>query len=343
MSELLRKLAAHVRAASDPDLHVVAGQDWSDDDSGSMMTASEPQLGKAELVDPKGSVDGVPVGDPEPGRLAYFMDGIERKHVPLYCSMVPVVYGYVAAAIRRRDDDRRMRTHLHQSREALYFPYRLVTSEVFHAAGMHTENTETGEKPLDEHPIILREAARVAVSKSRGRIENELAKNWLDAFTGGDDWLLVDGSLGGTLGGDFQKRESPNIIGVIKSHQTQYFPMEEQRAILGLRVGERSGVFMPMGRERRSPVYSWYLRLRPSDGRDVYFGLIRIEAPANERTLQMVDEISRWLLAERRPLSLPDGRWDKMFYPIRDCEQYLRSLAPTKTVLQASMIGFGGR
>ena len=149
-------------------------------------------------------------------------------------------------------------------------------------------------------------------------------------------WLVVDGSLGGTLGGDYEKYRNPNIIGLVKSHQTQYFQLEEQRGILGLRPGERSGVFQPLG---RTPVYSWYLRMRPNAGEDVYFGLIRVEAPAEDRTLDMADEISRWILAERAPLSLPDSRWDKMIYPIRDCEMFLKSLAPNRTVLEASLSG----
>jgi len=36
--------------------------------------------------------------------------------------------------------------------------------------------------------------------------------------------------------------------------------------------------------------------------------------------------ISRWILAEMIPLSLPDSRWDKMVYGIRDCEEYLRAI-----------------
>ncbi|MGB9618810.1 MAG: hypothetical protein ACPL7K_00185, partial [Armatimonadota bacterium] len=112
---------------------------------------------------------------------------------------------------------------------------------------------------------------------------------------------------------------------------------EEQRKILGLRVGERSGLFIPRGR-RRHEVYSWYLRLHSNAGQDVHFGLIRVEAAKCERTLAMVDEISRWILAERSPLSLPDSRWDRMIYPIRDCEQYLRSLAPSRTMLDAALL-----
>lgn len=336
MSELLRALATYIRNNRNPNLHVVSGQDLSED--APRLADAMPTTRQARLVDPKGSIDGVSVGDPKHGKLAYFIDGIERTHVPAYFSMVPIVYGYVAATIRKRED-RKMCTFKHKYGEALYFPQRFVDPAAFSGCGVEVVDTESGAKPLDEHPMILREAARVAISKERGKIETELTRMWLDEFQRGEDWLLVDGSLGGTLGGDYKKYESPNIVGIIKSHQTQYFPMEEQRKILGLKAGERSGVFMPLGREGTAPVYSWYLRMRPSDGQDVYFGLIRIEAPANDRTLDMADEISSWLLAERCPLSLPDARWDKMIYPIRDCELYLKSLAPTRTMLQASMIG----
>ena len=37
--------------------------------------------------------------------------------------------------------------------------------------------------------------------------------------------------------------------------------------------------------------------------------------------------VSRWILAERAPLALPDARWDRMVYGIRDCEEYLRATA----------------
>ena len=82
-------------------------------------------------------------------------------------------------------------------------------------------------------------------------------------------------------------------------------------------------------------MYSWYLRLRNPAGHDLSFGLIRVDAPADNRALENADMISRWLLAERNPIALPDGRWDRMFYTIRDCEQYLRSKAPSEASIRA--------
>ena len=41
----------------------------------------------------------------------------------------------------------------------------------------------------------------------------------------------------------------------------------------------------------------------------------------------MKNEImSRWIIAEVSPLSLPDARWDKMVYGVRDCEEFLRAV-----------------
>jgi DNA-binding NarL/FixJ family response regulator len=51
--------------------------------------------------------------------------------------------------------------------------------------------------------------------------------------------------------------------------------------------------------------------------------------PAPERLEELTARanlISRWILAEASPLALPDGRWDKMVYGIRDCEEFLRAV-----------------
>jgi len=330
MSELLRNLAVRIRDRADPRVHVVTGLELAEDEP-AVLAAATPHVGEAEVVEPSGKIDPVPVGEPQPGRFAFFMDGMQRQRVVFYFAGVPVLYAYTAAVIRTRGSDKRMRTHSPPVvREALYYPVKLVDMRL---DGIDVVDTDDGEKPIDEHPMIQLEAAAKKVSTVRETLESRVVSRWLGEFDGSDQWLLVDGSLTG----DYDHYAQPNIVGVIKSHQTQYFPMEEQRKILALRVGERSGIFIPRGR-RRHEVYSWYLRLHPNDGQDVHFGLVRVEAAKCERTRAMVDEISRWILAERSPLSLPDARWDRMIYPIRDCEQYLRSLAPSRTMLDAALL-----
>jgi hypothetical protein len=113
---------------------------------------------------------------------------------------------------------------------------------------------------------------------------------------------------------------------VIKSHRTLYVEGDALRIVLGLRKGERSSVFRVSPRSRSS-VLSWYLRLRAAEGRDSLWGLVRIEVAECDRPSERADEISRWVMAETTPLSLPDGRWDKMAYGVRDCEEFLRAIS----------------
>lgn len=331
MSELLKTLADYVRNVPNPSVHVVMRQGLSGEQP-IMLPSAEPKTIKSVLVED--SVCRGSVGEPCSGRIAYFMDGMQRPRGPIYInSTVPIIYGYVAATIRERGQDKRMRKHKHMPQESLYFPYDLLDWQGFRNAGMHTVDTTDRGQKADEHPLMMAERAKNKIGDVRSDLEKQLTSEWLAEFNNRDEWLLVDGSLSG----DYDNYTAPNIVGVIKSHQTQYFEFEDQQKILNLKAGERSGVFIPGGRNR-PPVYSWYLRLRPNDGMDVYFGLVRVEAAKCDRTLELVDEISRWLLNERSPLSMPDARWDRMIYPIRDCELYLKSLAPSSAALDAMLI-----
>lgn len=304
------------------------------DEQPMMLPAAEPTTIDAHIVED--IAGGKQVGDPQCGHIAYFMDGMQRPRGPVYVgSSIPWIYGYVAATIRARGVDKKMRKHDHEHRESLYFPYALTDWRPLHALGIDTVDTSEREQKTDEHPLMMAERAKKKISGVREDLEKALTSDWLRDFDGREEWLLVDGSLSG----DYDRYEAPNLIGAIKSHQSQYYDRASDRVIPSteLRAGERSGVFIPGGRNR-PPVYSWYLRLRPNDGRDLYFGLVRVEAAKCDRTLEMADEISRWLLAERAPLSMPDARWDRMIYPIRDCELYLKSLAPAHATLDALLL-----
>lgn len=338
MSDLLRSLADYVRQHPGSRVRVTTNEGVTEDGA-AMLKGADPGVGGCDL-EGRG-VDGVPVGPGEPGEFRYFLDGMQRPRGPIYIdSAVPITYGYIGAAIRWRGPDKRMRTleGMRESSEALYlscsvaerFDDSRAVLRGLLTSGLCIEDTDTRGEPPTEHPLALAQAARDRISTVRGGLEEKLIARWLAGATPSDGWLLVDGSL--------PDRYESGVVGVTKSHGTQYFPWEDQQKILALEPGERSGVFVPIIKERRKPVYSWYLRLHPNDGRDVYFGLVRVEVPRTQRMLDMADEISRWLLAERSPLSLPDARWDKMIYPIRDCEQYLKSLAPSHASLDALLV-----
>jgi hypothetical protein len=258
-----------------------------------------------------------------------FLDGIQRAEVKLYHQTVPIVYAYAAATIRRRVD-RQMRTLRTDGadwlteREALFYPSRYVDaaqlSDVGAARNQLIDTTPPGSDPLPLFPPLLYARAGQHVNRWRESIERELAVRWCSDVH--HDWLLVDGSqtLSPELAG------CSRAIGLIKSHRTRFFDGDEARTILDLKVGERSSVFEPRTRNL-TPVRSFYLRLRPHDHRDIFWGLVRVEM-AREHEVAMADVVSGWLLAEIAPISLPDVRWDRLLYPIRDCEQFLRARAP---------------
>jgi len=334
---LLTSLAQYLRrkTAADPALHVVSSL-AGERDMPVLQAETEPHVARAELIEGK-ELQAIAIGaERESSGFTAFLDGIQRGQVVFYRDLVPVVYGYTAAVVRERRD-RRMSTAGQAASERLYLPYDWLDPSELEAAGIATVDSSP-KRQLDQdeiHPLMLKHFADQAIAKTRRDLETRLAQEWMDSKREG--WLYLDGST--TSAQDVAQH--PRVVGIIKSHQTQYFPLQEQRKILALRAGERSSVFQPASREF-TPVYSWYVRLRPYAGQDLYFGLVRVEAPATEETMRHVDELSRWLLVETQPLALPDGRWDRMIYPIRDCEEYLRSRAPTHVALQGLLEALKG-
>src|SRR5207237_1664751 len=113
---------------------------------------------------------------------------------------------------------------------------------------------------------------------------------------------------------------------VVKSHRPRHVDDDALHVVLGLTLGERSSVFRVAPRSR-SAVMSWYLRVRDATGHDPLWGLVRVEVTESSAPTERANEISRWVMKEMSPLSLPDGRWDKMSYGIRDCEEFLRAIS----------------
>ncbi|HEX7120535.1 MAG TPA: hypothetical protein VF212_17215 [Longimicrobiales bacterium] len=325
----LRRLA---RGADAPFRAAVAGGEPTP------LEAYGEELAEAEAVVVEPGTDrlrAVPVGAPAPSAFTAFLDGIQRSTVALYHGPVPIVYAYAAAVVRTRRARRMatlagagadgLRTRYQEEREGVFFPFRLVEPAAVAAAGVAAvalrDTSPPDGEPLPLFPPALYARAAQAVNRWRESLEGALADRWCREAEEG--WLLVDGSLTLTK----ELAAAPRAVGVIKSHRTRFFDGDDARTLLALEVGERSSIFQPKTRSF-TPVYSWYLRLRSPAGRDALWGLVRVEAAATAATLERADEISRWLLAETAPLSLPDKRWDRLLYPIRDCEEYLRTRAP---------------
>jgi hypothetical protein len=234
-----------------------------------------------------------------------------------------VVHGTVAAVVRQRVERRLITWRPPIVRRAMYAPMAMLPSEwseAVAAVDLDVVDTLAKRKPESGHPFELQEIAYQSILGARERIEQELGDAWCDAS---DESLFIDGGISASA----KIASSSSVVGVVKSHQKMYVRAEDLPVILQLRAGQRSSVAR-IAESRRSPVWSWYLRLRDASGRDPFWGLVRVEVAVgrDERaSCERANEVSRWILAEALPLSVPDARWDKMVYGIRDCEEYLRA------------------
>jgi hypothetical protein len=259
--------------------------------------------------------------------FAAFLDGTQESRVFTYAHGMPVIHGKVAAVVRVRSD-RRMATWRHTVGQRIYAPRRLLSErwkatldalpiDVRDISGAPDANT-----PLIEHPFAIRDAAIHEVQADRERAEHRLAEQWCD---GEREPLFVDGGISGAD----RVARSQIAVGVVKTHRTLYAEGDSLQVVFGLSEGERTSVFR-ITSPKRTTVASWYLRLRDPAGRDPMWGLVRVEvadsAVSDDDIRRRADEVSGWVLAEASPLALPDGRWDKMVYGIRDCEEFLRAI-----------------
>ena len=266
-------------------------------------------------------------GAPETKFVA-FLDGTQTSVVAQYRrGGVPIVLGTVAAVIRERRE-RRLFTWRHIVERRLYVPRAQVSRAVWsrlETSGLlvcdTADNEEEGPNSA-EHPLAMREAAVHRVQKDRERAEQALAVEWCGRE---DRCLFVDGPISGAE----PVAHARCAVGVVKAHRTLYASGDALTRVLALAEGERSSVFLVTS-PKRATVESWYLRIRDPRGHDPMWALVRVEISEDGVRGQAIshraDEVSRWILAEVAPVSLPDGRWDKMVYGVRDCEEFLRAV-----------------
>jgi len=263
------------------------------------------------------------VRDESSPQPACFLDGIEQWKVVGYDGVLPIVRAYVAAAVRRRGNDRRLRTAFEGARDFAIAPLAAMAPERRRALTEHCPDVVDLSLEEGTQPGRVLELARRAVDSARQALERELAERCL-ARLSDTEWLVVDGllSVSGKLAGH------PRAVGVIKSHGAQFFSGADLERALTVPSAHRTSVFRARGGHARNEVYSWYLRLWPWEGNDLLYGLLRIEARAAAATVATASATSGWLLAERAPLATPDVRWDRLLYPMHDVETYLRARAP---------------
>lgn len=286
--------------------------------------ADPPVLAEATVIEGH-QLRAIAVTKPAVVQIAAFLDGRQESEVKMYRpGGAPIVAGTIGAVIRERRDQR-MFTWKHRVDQRLYVPTRYLSAadqRALEKSDFRVRDTTDGITESIAHPIALRELARNLVRNDRESLEHGLAQEWCASETRP---LLIDGGISAAQ----PIAKSACAIGVVKSHRTLYVQGDAMHVTFRLGAGERTSVFL-IQPSKRAPVASWYLRLRDRTGHDPMWGLVRVEVSApRDRDGDIgvrADEVSRWILAEVSPLALPDARWDKMVYGVRDCEEFLRAV-----------------
>jgi hypothetical protein len=279
-----------------------------------------PRVIDAQVVENATMARPVP-GVPDPA-FGAFLDGIQESRVARVVRGAPIVWGRVAAVIRRRSG-RRLTTWEHPIVECrFYAPLAALDADTRRRLGDVglVDTARSDDDPvLSRHPTHVIERALHAVQRDRERAERALAEERCATMS---EPILIDGSISGS---DIAARHSC-AVGVVKSHRQLYASATVLEMILALSGGERTPV-VRIAPRNRTPVHSWYLRLRDGVAHDALWGIVRVEVAESGDPSARADEVSRWVLAERAPLALPDSRWDRMAYPVRDCEEFLRAIS----------------
>jgi hypothetical protein len=282
-------------------------------------------------------------------RLCYFLDGVQSSRELGRVEMAPVIVATVAAAIVNRCDRRFSRMPIESPPtvvQAVILPRSTGDArvEAFWELLLKAGFSELGPDEVPSYPHLvldsaeyiaeadpsdyvgMRERARVRVRALRERLEGGMMRRWeLDDRTleDPDAWIAVDGQLKDI------RESNRQAIGLIKSVARPEFVGKDVGMLLDLEPGMRTTSFVPDWQLRRDPSErrtSWYLRMWPPQrGADALGSLMRVEAPRDMEPA-IVDEISRWILAERAPLAKPDPRWPAMIYPIHYVEKILKPL-----------------
>ncbi|HET6644629.1 MAG TPA: hypothetical protein VFG65_03935 [Fimbriimonadales bacterium] len=269
----------------------------------------------------------VPAADES--RFTHFTDGVQKSRPAFFDGQLPGYFAALGASIMRRVDRMLLESTNYVSLSAIVAPAESETLPRLAHAGFEVRPTEA---EAGSGMSGLAEAVKTKISTLRNEMEDRIRVDWLRMNS--DGWLLADGGIASSAAAVLENRK---IVGVVKSHNKQYFASRQAAdVVLNLRAGERSSVFVARrGSLGRDVVYSWYLRLVEDMNESPAFGLVRVELPFVDESIGSADEVSGWLLAERAPLSLPDRRYDRMLYPIRCVEQYLKALLPSDSAMSA--------
>jgi hypothetical protein len=161
----------------------------------------------------------------------------------------------------------------------------------------------------DARPETLNTAINTRMTEVEARVAERSRRS-----TG--ELIVLDGPLREST------RHLPEAVGVIKSHDVKYLPVELDCVVGALRPGERTPVFRVAA---RFPRFSWYLRL-PGPAGGPWAGIVRCEAGPALSPGAVVALAGRVAAALPRFASEPhkDPRAPQNLYPIGGLERELR-------------------
>jgi hypothetical protein len=258
--------------------------------------------------------------------FTHFLDGAQRHWRAGYLGVLPMRLAHVSAALLERKD-RDISAPTDQTYRGT-LDFFVPEGDVELESKLRNEGFEVRTVPALEEESALAIQLKIVneIEKRRKYHELDLASK----FTQGR--LLIDGGIGEVMA----HLDGPFIVGLIKSHQKQYFRSRERHQLmLDMKSGQRTSVFLRKGTERQGKnAYSFYLKLRDGEHEPPLFGLARVEMPEKQEYLEMADEIAGWILHERCPLSLPDRRFDVLIYPIHLVEEHLKARQPSQSMIR---------
>jgi hypothetical protein len=268
-----------------------------------------------------------------PSRFRFFLDGTQKTMPICRVGLVPVVAALSAVGVLYRDTS---------GQPALMGDLLRVKQTWIAPRGSGDEQLDAMIDELERSGVTVQDPmsggalpgvgdygkslalAFDIAGHIRAQQERDVLDLWCDTISPHhpEDWIAVDGRLRSNI---------PNAIGVVKDLQTQHLTGDEAIALFDLPKGFRTTAFRyassssngsaPDASEGRT---MWYIRLWSATGMDARHSLVRIEAPNDVSTSDQIDEVSRWILAERLPRATEDPRWPTLLYPIYYLERILK-------------------
>jgi hypothetical protein len=275
-----------------------------------------------------------------PSKIRYFLDGSQRTYNHYIHGHFPIVYSVAAAGILQRNElgVSSLVPETLELRHTWFVPQRAPNLPDFvrriQAQGMtivdpleRYEDEETYALALADYNHFI-EMAFDAAKNARTDLESDILCTWSTADTRASDpgWIVVDGAL---------RVCTPRALGLVKSFTRQHLTGTEATTLYDLPVANRTSAFQAVDKYRSDLDLDglgddvklrtlWYMRLHDTAGDDPRRGLIRIEASPRVTETEDIDEVSRWLLAEKRPRASADARWANLLYPVHFLEKILK-------------------